>query len=197
MHGSLSCRTGSGSSRLSCSSGPAARGPRAASPDRFEDLRHLSGPEQRVDLGNLLAQFVAIPLGETAGDDQPLAGALVLERRHLEDGVDRFFLRVVDEGAGVHDEDVGLVRVRRDLVTRVAGDAQHHLAVDEVLRTAEGEKADLQFQAPNFQLPKRDARESGANTDPTSQRGWRSTRLCQTASLGSWELEVGTCHGHG
>ena len=36
-----------------------------------------------------------------------------------------------------------LGRVGRELVPRVAGDAQHHLAVDEVLRAAEGEKTDL------------------------------------------------------
>ena len=63
--------------------------------------------------------------------------------RHLEDGVDRLLLRVVDERAGVDDDHVGVGRVGRDLVPGLLGDAQHHLAVDEVLGAAEGEKADL------------------------------------------------------
>jgi hypothetical protein len=57
--------------------------------------------------------------------------------RHFEDGVDRFLLRVVDEGAGVDDDDVGVGGVRRDLVPSLLGVAQHDFAIDEILGTTE------------------------------------------------------------
>ena len=74
---------------------------------------------------------------------EQLAVALLL--RHLEDRVDRFLLRAVDERAGVHDEHVSVLGVGRDLVSRLLGEAQHHLAVDEVLGAAERDKTNLQF----------------------------------------------------
>src|SRR4029078_11511160 len=79
-----------------------------------------------------------------AGHDQALAVALVLG--HLEDGVDRLLLGVVDEGAGVDDDDVGVARVGRDLVARLLGVAEHHLAVDEVLGTTEGDETYLHWE---------------------------------------------------
>ena len=54
-----------------------------------------------------------------------------------------FLFGLVDEGAGVDDDHVGVVGVGGDLVPRVAREAEHHLAVDEVLRATEGDKADF------------------------------------------------------
>ena len=101
------------------------------------------GAEDRVDLRNLRAQLVAIALRHAAGDDEALALAVLLELGHLEDGVDRFLLGLVDERAGVDDEHVGVGRVARQLVARLLGEPEHHLGVDEVLRAAEGDHADL------------------------------------------------------
>ena len=98
-------------------------------------------PSTRVDLGDLLLQLVAVPLGEAAGDDQPRAVAVALVLRHLEDRVDRFLLGRVDERARVDDEHLGVAGVGGDLVPRVAREAEHHLAVDEVLRAAEGDES--------------------------------------------------------
>jgi hypothetical protein len=68
---------------------------------------------------------------------------LFFSLRHLEDGVDRLLLRRIDEGARVHDDHVGVAASAVSLVPGLLGHAQHHLAVDEVLRAAEREKADL------------------------------------------------------
>ncbi len=68
---------------------------------------------------------------------------LALELRHLEDGVDRLLLGRVDERAGVDDDDVGVAGVGGDLVPGLSRVAQHDLAVDEVLRAAERDEADL------------------------------------------------------
>ena len=63
--------------------------------------------------------------------------------RHLENRVDRLLLGVVDEGAGVHDEDVGRGRIVGQLVPRLLREPEHHFGIDEVLGTAEGHEANL------------------------------------------------------
>ena len=93
-------------------------------------------------------QLVAIALGQAAGHDQPLAGAVLLVPRHLENRVDRFLLGRVDERAGVDDEHVGLRRVLRQLVPRLLREAEHHLGVDEVLRTTERNETNLHNDQP-------------------------------------------------
>src|SRR4029078_4343711 len=53
--------------------------------ERAYDVRHFTGAEHCVDLRDLRPQLVAIPLRETAGDDQAFARAGLLQLRHLED----------------------------------------------------------------------------------------------------------------
>ena len=63
--------------------------------------------------------------------------------RHLEDGVDRFLLGLVDERAGVDDEHVGVGGIAGQLMPRLLGEPEHHLGVDEVLGAAEGDHSNL------------------------------------------------------
>ena len=100
---------------------------------RAQDLRDLAGAERRVDLRDLAAQLGVVALGEAARHDEPLRAARLLLARHLEDRVDRLLLGAVDEGAGVDDDHVRLLRVGHERVARALQPAQHHLAVDEVL----------------------------------------------------------------
>ncbi len=63
--------------------------------------------------------------------------------RHLQNGVDRLLLGGVDERAGVDDDDVGVFGARGDLRSALREQAHHHLAVHQVLGTAQADK-------PNF-----------------------------------------------
>src|SRR5205085_6303445 len=66
-----------------------------------------------------------------------------LPLRDLEDRVDRFLFRSVDEAARVDDDDVGLVEVVRDRDVGVTLKlSKHDLGIDEILRAAEGDHAD-------------------------------------------------------
>src|SRR5262249_56212111 len=105
--------------------------------DGADDLRHFTRAEDRVDLRNFLLQLVAIALRHAAGDDQFPAPSGLLPLRHLEDGVDRFLFRGIDERARVHDEDVRRRLVARQFVARLLGETEHHFRVDEVLGTTE------------------------------------------------------------
>ena len=73
-------------------------------------------------------------------------GLLVL--RHLQDGVDGFLLGGIDEAARIDDDDVGVGRVRRQLVARGGQLAHHDFGIDEVLGTAETDKSNFQNVIP-------------------------------------------------
>jgi hypothetical protein len=105
------------------------------------------GAEHRVDLGDFHPQLFAVAFGETASDDQPAARAGRLVAGHLEDGVDRFLLRRVDEGAGVDDQHLGRGGVVGQLMAGVVSQAEHHLRIHQVLRAAERDQTNLHEEA--------------------------------------------------
>ena len=61
----------------------------------------------------------------------------------LEDRVDRFFLRGIDERAGVHHEDVGLLGDGSDFHSVLQHTPEHDLGVDQVLRATQADHADF------------------------------------------------------
>ena len=63
---------------------------------------------------------------------------------HFENGVDGFLLGRIDEAAGVDDEHVGLIGMRRELVPARGELAHHDFAVDQILGTAQADKTDFQ-----------------------------------------------------
>jgi hypothetical protein len=95
-----------------------------------------------IDLRNRFLQIAAILLDHAAGDDEPLDAA-PLPLGNLENRVDRFLLRRVNESARVDDDDVGLGKIiRNDDVRLLAQLAEHDLAVHEIFRAAEGDHPD-------------------------------------------------------
>eukprot|EP00166_Cyanidium_caldarium_P003742 ctg_365.g106 len=88
---------------------PARRGARRSRQERIDVLRQLRvrlEADHRVHLGQLGGQFASVPLRQAAGYDER-SSARLLRLGHLQDGVDGFALRVLDEGAGVHHDNVG------------------------------------------------------------------------------------------
>ena len=76
-----------------------------------------------------------------AGHNQFLCRAELLVLGHLQDGLNGFFARRLNEAARVHHQDVGVVRARRNLIARACQHAHHHLAVHEVLRAAQTDES--------------------------------------------------------
>ena len=119
------------------------RSARRLAVDGLNDVFDLAGADDRVHFGNLLANLVAKALDQAAGDDQALRAAEFLVFGHLQDGVDGFLLRRLDEAAGIDDEHVGFVGARRQFVAVARQNAHHDLAIDEVLGTAQAEESNL------------------------------------------------------
>ena len=67
----------------------------------------------------------ASALKHAAGDDQPAARTVLLVLGHFQNGVDRFLLGLVDEGAGIDDEHVGVAGVAGQLMPFALGESQH------------------------------------------------------------------------
>src|SRR5262249_39483369 len=108
----------------------------------------LVGADERIALRNLLGDVAAIPPHQAARHNQLLCTADLLVLGHFENGVDRFYLRGIDEAAGVHDQYIGLVGMRRQLVAFGYKLAHHHFTINEVLGTAKTDKANFQSYVP-------------------------------------------------
>ena len=101
--------------------------------------------DEAVDFREAGDEVAGVALGEAAGDEEFLVGgdgALLPGAAGGDDGVDGFLLGGVDEGAGVDDEEVGLLGGGAG----VAGGeevAKHDFGVDEVFGAAEGDDCDV------------------------------------------------------
>jgi len=104
---------------------------------RLDDLAHLVGADEGVDLGHFVGELLRITLGKATRDDEALAAAGLLELAHVEDGVDGLLLGLADESAGVDDDDLGLAGLSHDLQTGLVDHSEHDLGVDPVFGTAE------------------------------------------------------------
>ena len=95
------------------------------------------GPEAShpVGLGQGLGQFVAVTLGQAAGDHQP--GRRALGGGQLQDGVDRLPAGLLDEGAGVDHHHVGRARPVGPLQTAGGQRSLQLVRVDLVLGAAQ------------------------------------------------------------
>ena len=78
-------------------------------------LHILTDADDLIHLRQLLPDFIPVALHETAGHDQLLELGTFLILTHLDDGIDALLLRRSDEGAGVDDGQIRLLRVVRDL----------------------------------------------------------------------------------
>ena len=82
--------------------GVAARAPRPSLSMSLE-------PRKWSTSGICAASSRRVALREAAGDDELLAGAVLLHLGELEDRLDRLLLRLADEAARVDDDDLGVV----------------------------------------------------------------------------------------
>ena len=118
---------------------PAAR---AAVDDLAHDGRHarvVGQAEHRVEFLDVLAQVVAVALGQAADGDDALQVAFFLQARDRQDGVDRLLLGGLDEAAGVDDDDVGVGGFLDHHQAFFDDVAEQHLGVDEVAGAAQAD----------------------------------------------------------
>jgi hypothetical protein len=112
--------------------------------DQIGDALQLVDADDGVHLRQLLPDVAVEALHQAAGDDQLLRAAHLFVLGHLEDGIDRFFLGGIDKTARVYDQDVGLIRMRRQLVPAGGKLPHHYFAVDKIFGTAQTDKSDFQ-----------------------------------------------------
>jgi len=81
-------------------------------------------------------------LGEAARDDEPLTPSGLLEVGGLPDEVNGFLFRLLDEAAGVDDDDLGVLDVGAHDAPRFRDAAHEPLGIHEVLRATETDNPD-------------------------------------------------------
>ena len=102
-----------------------------------------AGAQHPVHLGQLGADVVGVPLGETASHQQLFQPPGLFQFRQLQNIFDGFALGGLNEAAGVQHRHVGPVRVAGNSVPRPAAQGHHLLGVHQILGTAEGNKCDF------------------------------------------------------
>ena len=94
-------------------------------------------PDDKINLGNIFQNFLAITFHQATGHHEPLGGACLLVLGHFEDRVDGLAFGRVDEAARIDDENVGIFRQRGQFEALARQDAEHDFAVHEILGTAQ------------------------------------------------------------
>jgi hypothetical protein len=102
--------------------------------EQLDDTGVSSRPDHAVDLRNQTLQLGTVSLREATGDDQLLTASL--SGGMLEDNFGGFFLRRIDESAGVDHDSIRAsgFRLQAPAGAREFGD--HHLGIHEILRAA-------------------------------------------------------------
>ena len=93
-------------------------------------------PGDEVDLGQGVAQLVAVALRHASGDHEAGAGPAPVGQR--QDGLDRFLAGGVDEGTGVDHNEIGRVRALGAVIPLSSEIALQLVGVDLVLRAPQG-----------------------------------------------------------
>ncbi len=108
--------------------------------EQLGDARIRPGADDAVDLRNQTLQLLAVTLRQTTGDDQLLSASLACGV--LEDHLRGFGLGRIDEGARVDHHGIGLTRLGLKPPAGRAEFGEHHLGIDEILRTAQADERD-------------------------------------------------------
>ena len=104
-----------------------------------EDADHL------VNLGKLLQQHVLLPFRQAAGDDHAAHAAVALALEHFLDDRTGFLPGRVDEPAGVHDHQVGVLPLRHQREPILRQEPEHPLGIDQVLGAAQADEGQGPF----------------------------------------------------
>ena len=77
---------------------------------------------------------------EDPNDKQYFAASLLFVLSHLEDVFNALFLGVMDEAAGVYDDNIGLHFIVCDLIAVFYQQSQHMFGIDQIFVTAKRDK---------------------------------------------------------
>ena len=109
-------------------------------PARFGDLIES---DEGIHLGKFIHEVARVALGKTAAHDNAGIGAeFVALAVCLQNGIDRFLFRGVDEPAGIDDQDVRFGGVVCDFEALGFCGSEHQLGIDEIFGAAEADHSD-------------------------------------------------------
>ena len=104
---------------------------------------HFRGAEEQVHFRQRLLELALVPLHHAAHRDDGLAHAGRLVLAGLDDGVERFLLRRVDEPARVDHDHLGLREIVRVLGATIGELGEVPFAVDGILVAAQCDEAEF------------------------------------------------------
>jgi hypothetical protein len=109
---------------------------------RLQNRFELTRTHDRIDFRDLLANLVAKALHQAACNHEFLYSARRFPPCHIEDRVNRFPLRPINERTRVNDDYICVLGLGGKFYARLRQQAHHDLAVYEVFRAAEAYESD-------------------------------------------------------
>lgn len=116
------------------------------------DLVFFVHADPDVDLGYLVFQLPAKPLGETTGNDNGFALACFLLFHRFVDDFQRFGNRFFNKRAGINDDDVRVVDIPTDESAGFGYLAENLLGIDKSFRTAKADKGNGRLVRIQFEF---------------------------------------------
>src|SRR5262249_49411453 len=106
----------------------------------FRDMLAAEDSDEVIDIWARLEQRIFLALREAAGYDHAAQFALAFQVEHFIDRRKRFGSSRFNKTTRIDDGEVGAFRVVHQLIAIELQQAEHPLAVDEVLRAAKADK---------------------------------------------------------
>ena len=104
--------------------------------NRIHDLPVCSCAKDSIDFRQLIVNLSGITLSKTSRDDQTAGFAMRLfVVSEIKDRADRLLFGRFDESAGVHDQDIGILRTHNNLQAGITQHLAHAFGIDQVFRT--------------------------------------------------------------
>src|SRR5262245_24442578 len=70
------------------------------------DLRNLTGPDEKIHLGQFPGEFLRISLGEATRDDELLDLSFLFEPSNLKNGIDRLIFGALNEAKSINQHNI-------------------------------------------------------------------------------------------
>lgn len=114
----------------------------AATLELGNQLVHLGGAEEEIDLGEMIEELLLVTLDHAPDGHHGLTRPVFLETSRLDQRIDGLFLRGIDEAAGIDDDDLRRREVADGLGAPSDEARKVALAIDSVLVAAQSDEAD-------------------------------------------------------
>ena len=112
-----------------------------------DNIVYTSNAQNSVYLRHFSKHFLAVTLGQTAGDNDALEAFMFLQPGDIQNVVHRLFFGRLNKGAGVDDDNIRFGLIRCDLMPCRQQFVKHHFGIELVFGATKRNKSDFHVRS--------------------------------------------------